>query len=167
MSTELTTEKRLKLPLLLLRYGVFIVMFFWTIDKFVDTEHAAAIFKTFYFMGGLSDTALYAIGAVELAIILGFVLGYQKLYTYGAVLALHGISTVASFGGYIKPFEGPNLLFFAAWPMLAACFTLFYLRDLDTLWTVGTVGKRTGKGDRRNVDRDTLYDPPKDTTKAA
>jgi putative oxidoreductase len=31
---------------------------------------------------------------------------------------------------------GSNILFFAAWPMLGACFTLYYLRDLDTLWSV-------------------------------
>jgi hypothetical protein len=30
-----------------------------------------------------------------------------------------------------------NLLFFAAWPMLAACFALYLLRDLDTLGVVG------------------------------
>ena len=29
-----------------------------------------------------------------------------------------------------------NLLFFAAWPMLAACFALYLLRDLDTLGVV-------------------------------
>jgi hypothetical protein len=29
-----------------------------------------------------------------------------------------------------------NLLFFAAWPMLAACIALYMLRDLDTRWTV-------------------------------
>jgi putative oxidoreductase len=29
-----------------------------------------------------------------------------------------------------------NLLFFAAWPMLAACIALYLLRDQDTLLTV-------------------------------
>lgn len=38
--------------------------------------------------------------------------------------------------------EGPNLLFFAAWPMLAACLALFLLRDEDTLATVGSHGSR-------------------------
>ena len=40
------------------------------------------------------------------------------------------------FKQYLAPFEGPNLLFYAAWPMLAACFALYRLRDLDTLWAV-------------------------------
>ena len=29
--------------------------------------------------------------------------------------------------------EGPNILFFSAWPMLAACVTLYVLRDFDTM----------------------------------
>jgi putative oxidoreductase len=48
---------------------------------------------------------------------------------------LHGISTLSSYRQYLDPFD--NLLFFAAWPMLAACVALFLLRDLDTKWTLG------------------------------
>ncbi|NER79557.1 MAG: hypothetical protein F6K42_08230 [Leptolyngbya sp. SIO1D8] len=49
---------------------------------------------------------------------------------------MHAVSTLASFPRYLDPFTTPNLLFFAAWPMLAACFGVFFLRDLDTLWVV-------------------------------
>jgi hypothetical protein len=49
---------------------------------------------------------------------------------------LHGISTVSTFSQYLAPFQGTNLLFYAAWPMLAACVTLYALRDLDTLGVV-------------------------------
>jgi hypothetical protein len=51
----------------------------------------------------------------------------------------HAISVY--FRQYLHPYEGPNILFFAAWPMLGACFTLYYLRDLDTLWTVRSSGR--------------------------
>jgi uncharacterized membrane protein YkgB len=129
-------ENRLPLALFLLRLGVFIVMFVWTIDKFVRPEHASAVFEHFYFLGGLGDNLFYLIGVIELVIIAGFILGYQKRWTYGAVLILHGISTLTSFRQYLSPFDDPNLLFFAAWPMLAACFALYYLRDQDTLWVV-------------------------------
>jgi len=54
---------------------------------------------------------------------------------YGAVLLLHGISTLSAYKQYLHPFEPHNLLFFAAWPMLAACFALYYLREADVLWT--------------------------------
>ena len=79
---------------------------------------------------------MYVIGAIEMFILLLFVAGYKKQYTYGAVLALHAVSTLASFKQYLAPFDGPNLLFFAAWPMLAACFALFNLRDQDKMWSL-------------------------------
>ncbi len=131
----MNTDNRLPLALLFLRVGVFIVMFFWALDKFVKPEHAAAVFQKFYFIGGLGGGAMSVIGGVEMVILAGFILGYQKRLTYGAVLVLHGISTLASFKLYLSPFA--NLVFFAAWPMLAACFALYALRDHDTLMTVG------------------------------
>jgi hypothetical protein len=126
----MNSNNRLPLALFLLRLGVFIVMFMWTIDKFLNPKHAAAVFESFYLISGVGNSFFYLVGLIELVIIVGFLVGYQKRWTYGAVLILHGISTLASFKGYLSPFEGPHLLFFAAWPMLAACFALYYLRDL-------------------------------------
>jgi putative oxidoreductase len=128
-------DRRIPVALLSLRLGVFIVLLMWTLDKFVNPSHAAAVYKNFYFMGGLGNEVFYLIGAIQLGIILGFVIGFKKQWTYLLVLFLHAISTFSSFRQYFAPFD--NLLFFAAWPMLAACFTLYYLRDLDTLWTIG------------------------------
>ena len=125
---------RIRLPLFLLRIGVFIVMLMWTLDKFVRPEHAAGIFKKFYGIDGISPTVFYVIGALELLLLVGFVTGTAKRYTYGLVLLLHAISTLSSYQQYLAPFD--NLLFFAAWPMLAACIALYLLRDLDTLWAM-------------------------------
>ena len=128
------TEEKLRLSLLLLRLGVFIVMFMWTLDKLVNPDHAIGIYKQFYFLSGVPTGIMYALGAAEIVIILGFVVGFMKRWTYGIVLVLHAVSTFASFGRYLDPWK--NLLFFAAWPMLAACVTLFLLRDEDTLYAV-------------------------------
>lgn len=128
-------SKRLPLALLFLRYGVFVVMLMWTLDKFVKPEHAAKVFQKFYLISGLNEKMFLVIGIIELVVILAFVAGFMKRWTYGIVLLLHAISTLSSFGSYINPWS--NLLFFAAWPMLAACFTLYYLRDADTLWVLG------------------------------
>lgn len=125
---------RLPLALLLLRLSVFLVMLMWTLDKFVNPGHAAQVYETFYLIGGLGTAAMWIAGAVELVIIVGFVLGIARTYTYGAVLVLHAISTFSSYRQYLDPFE--NLLFLAAWPMLAACLALFLLRDRDVLATV-------------------------------
>ena len=132
-----TAADRLPVSLLMLRIGVAIVMLAWTIDKLVRPEHAAGVFGAFYGMPGLGEPVFYVIGTVQLLIVLAFLAGAWRFWTYGAVLAMHTVSTLSSFRQYLAPFEGPNLLFFAAWPMLAACIALFLLRDLDKLWAVG------------------------------
>lgn len=131
-------EERLPLVLAFLRLSVFVLMFMWTIDKFLNPEHAARVYANFYFLGGLGATVMSLIGIIELMMLIGFVLGIQKSATYGAVLVLHGISTLSAFHQYLHPFDGPNLLFFAAWPALAACYALYVLREFDTRWVVGS-----------------------------
>lgn len=131
-------NQRLSVSLLLLRLTVFLVMLMWTVDKFVRPEHAAAVYEQFYFLGGVGSTAMYVLGAVELLVVIGFVLGVAKLWTYGIVLVLHAISTLSAMPVYFDPYGGQaNLLFFAAWPMLAACTALFLLRERDRLTITG------------------------------
>jgi uncharacterized membrane protein YkgB len=126
-------EKKLSLSLLLLRLGVFIVMIMWTLDKFINPEHTSQVFQTFYLAPAFGPAVSSIIGVIELVIVIGFLIGALKTFTYGAILILHLISTLASFKGYLAPYQGPHLLFFAAWPMLAACIALFLLRDDDTM----------------------------------
>ncbi|WP_350655755.1 hypothetical protein [Psychrobacter sp. S1-30-MNA-CIBAN-0213] len=129
--------KHLPLSLLLLRLGIFIVFFFWTLDKFVNPEHAASVFAKFYALENLGTSIVYVVGSLQIILIFLFVAGLFRKWTYGIILLLHAASTFATFGLYLTPFD--NLLFFAAWPMLAACVALFLMRDWDTL----TLGKRT------------------------
>lgn len=132
------TQSELSIPqlpsaLLYLRLGVFAVMLMWTLDKFVNPAHAAGIFANFYNLEGLGTALFYAIGGLELLLVLAFVAGIAKKWTYGAILLLHAGSTLSAWQFYLG---FGNLLFFAAWPMLAACYTLFVLRDHDTIMTI-------------------------------
>ena len=129
-------DKKLQLSLLFLRFSVFLVMIIWTIDKFVNPGHAAMVYENFYYIAGLESVVIYALGTIEIIILLLFLVGYKKKYTYGAVLVFHAVSTLSPFSHYLAPFEGSNLLFFAAWPMLAACLTLFLLREQDKILSV-------------------------------
>ncbi len=131
-------ETRLALSLLLLRIGVFVVMFAWTIDKLLRPEHMASVYQRYYFIGWIDTPVAYFFGSAELALILAFVLGAWKRWTYGAVLALHAVSTLATLPKYFAPFDAHNLLYFAAWPMLAACAALYLMRDADTMWSTST-----------------------------
>jgi putative oxidoreductase len=123
---------RLPLALLLLRLGVAAVMIPWSIDKIVNPDHASAVFANFYFISGLGASAFLVLGIAELLIVLAFLAGIAKKWTYGAVLIMHAVSTFASWQQYLD-FQ---LLFFAAWPMLAACVVLFMFRNNDTMLTV-------------------------------
>jgi hypothetical protein len=130
----LESSNRIRLTLLLLRVSVFVVMFMWTIDKWLRPEHAASIYDRFYGIGGLGAVVMGLLGGAEMLLLIAFLVGFAPRITYGLVLLLHAISTFSSYRQYLHPFDGSNLLFFAAWPMLAACFTLYWLRDLDTMW---------------------------------
>jgi len=133
--SNLNENMKLKWSLFTLRLGVFIVFFMWTLDKFVNPGHAAAVFKKFYLVDGLASNATYIIGSVQLLVVMCFLFGIKKRITYGTILFLHSISTISTWEKYIDPWGPKNLLFFAAIPMLAAIFTLYNLRDLDDLFT--------------------------------
>ncbi len=138
MTTFSQLQTRVAQSLLLLRLGVFLVMLMWTLDKLINPAHSAKVFEGFYAIGGVGHGLLMALGILELVLLLLFLGGIWRRFSYGSVLLLHAISTVASFGKYLDPFN--NLLFFAAWPMLAACITLYWLRDWDTLGVLGRRG---------------------------
>ena len=127
-------QSRLQWSLLSLRLGVFIVMIMWTLDKFVNPGHSARIFEHFYGINGSTDVVAYVLGALQLILMLAFLAGIKKRITYGVVFIMHGLSTLSSYNQYIYGFN--NLLFFAAWPMWAACFALYLLRDQDIKFTV-------------------------------
>mgnify|MGYP001594849623 CR=1 FL=1 len=120
----MSQEQKLPAALLGLRVSVFLVMLMWTLDKFVRSDHAAKVFSGFYFLSGWGKEAFLVIGALELGLLLGFLAGFKKRLTYGLVLVFHAVSTLSSYKQYLSPFEGGNLLFFAAWPMLVACGAL-------------------------------------------
>jgi len=133
-STNPDFQKRLHWSLLSLRLGVFIVMLMWTLDKFVNPGHSARILEGFYGISGANEVVAYILGTLQMVLILAFMAGIKKRITYGLIFVSHGLSTLSSYNQYIDGFN--NLLFFAAWPMWAACFALYLLRDQDVKFTV-------------------------------
>lgn len=129
-----SSQKKIQISLFSLRVSVFVVMLFWTLDKFINPSHSAKVFKHFYFISDAGPAMLKIIASVQLIIIITFLLGYLKKYSYWLIFIMHFVSTFSSYKQYLNPW--PNLLFFAAWPMLAACLTLVLLRKEDTLFTL-------------------------------
>lgn len=126
-----TARSRLAWTLMLVRAGIAAVFLMWTADKFVNPEHTAAVFNKFYKIPGLSATLSYVIGGAQLALVIAFLVGAFRTWTYGIILLMHAVSTFSTWDKYIDPWTYPNLLFFAAIPMLAACVGLWLLRDFD------------------------------------
>jgi len=129
---RLNMNNKLTNCLFYLRISVALVLVMWTVDKILNPAHAAGVFEKFYFLGGMGGTIMLVIAIAELVLIALFLIGRFKNITYLIVLIIHAVSTLTPFAMYLNPFEGPALLFFAAWPMLAACYTLYVLRDEDT-----------------------------------
>ena len=129
-------KKPLPICLLLLRIAIFMVMLIWSIDKFMRPLTEAAMYHRAYHLPVLPTMIMYAIGAFQILLATCFVIGLQKTLTAGLVLLGMLIYTVASYRLYMPPFHGDNLLFFAAWPMVAVCISLYLLRTQDTLFAV-------------------------------
>ncbi len=133
---DANVSSKLALSLLLIRIGVGIVFFMWTIDKLMNPEHTARVFAAFYMIPSLSVAASLAIGTIQMIVVLAFVTGTMKKYSYMAIFIMHLVSTVSTYERYLDPWTGTNLLFFAALPMLAGCWALWFLRDQDALWSI-------------------------------
>jgi hypothetical protein len=69
--------------------------------------------------------------------VLAFVAGFARFWTYGAVLLMHLVSTLSTYGRLFNPWgPGAQLLFWAAIPILAAILALFLLREQDRLLSI-------------------------------
>jgi uncharacterized membrane protein YphA (DoxX/SURF4 family) len=134
--------RQLPLSLLLLRVSIFVVFLVWTLDKFFNPGHFGGILTAFYGYDQGGAFLAYVVGSLQMILNVAFVLGLFKTWTYGAVMVFHAGSTIMPFAYYLQPFD--NLLFFTAWPMLAACIALFLLRDYDTM----TLGRKSRREDR-------------------
>ncbi len=137
MNAATTSPHHLPLSLLLLRASIVLMLAPWIVDKFRNPGHAIAVFEGFYGLGGVAEPLVYAIGIAQVVLVLCFALGVLRTWSYGLVMLMHAGSTLSSWQQYLNPFEGANLLFFAAWPMLAACIALFLLREHDNLLSLG------------------------------
>ncbi|MEL6855959.1 MAG: hypothetical protein AAFO83_12750, partial [Cyanobacteria bacterium J06607_13] len=51
--------QRISLVLLLTRISIFIAMMIWVLDKFLQPDHAAAVFQSFYGVGGIGPGISY------------------------------------------------------------------------------------------------------------
>ena len=130
-------EQQLQIGLALIRLSTGIFFLIWSIEKLIAPEVTQRIFARFYMMQ-IPIAASYAIGILQTLIVLAFMAGLFKIWTYGAILGIHAVSTLSTYKELLNPYEPPNHLFWAAVPVLAAITALFLLRKEDSLLTIST-----------------------------
>ncbi len=133
-------ERRVAISLLLLRLSLGLVMMVWAFDKILNPGHGAAVFEGFYGLSGVGESLIPMIGIAQGLIVLAFILGLARTWSYGAVLFMHAVTTLVSVSAYLQPLK--NILFFAARPMLAGLIALFLLRHEDR---IASLGGRNGR----------------------
>ncbi|MCE2510592.1 MAG: DoxX protein [Alphaproteobacteria bacterium] len=133
----MTGTRRLETGLAIVRLTAAAFFLVWSVEKIVAPERAVGVFQAFYFVESLPAMGAVLIGVVQTAIILAFACGLWKLWTYGAVLLMHGASTLSTVAQLADPYSDINHLFWAAVPVLGALIALFILREEDKLLTLG------------------------------
>ena len=128
-------EQKLQISLLLIRLSAGVFFLVWSVEKLMHPEITQKVFERFYMMQ-ISPTVSFVIGIIQTLFVLAFMAGLFKLWTYGAILGMHAVSTFSSYQQLLNPYEPPNHLFWAAVPTLAALVGLFLLRKDDVFLTV-------------------------------
>lgn len=135
-AAAIAAPRHLALSLLLIRLSVAVFLLVWVAHKFLNPERYQGMFEKFYGVA-TGDAMVLAFGIAQLLIVLAFAIGALKTLSYGAVLLMHGATSIVSYPQYLAPFEGSNILFYAGIPVLAAILALFLLREEDRLLSVG------------------------------
>lgn len=120
--------------------GVFFLV--WAAEKILAPELARRVFETFYFSSP-SEELLLATGLLQAVIVLAFMAGLLRFWTYGALLVMHTVSVVSTIPRLVDPFTVPNHLFWAGVPVWGLLFALFVLRNRDTFLAVRSPARRS------------------------
>ncbi len=88
-------QQKLKIGLALIRFSTGIFFLVWSVEKLIFPETTQKIFSKFYFLE-ISPTIALAIGVVQTLIVLAFMAGLFKTWTYGALLGMHAVSTLST-----------------------------------------------------------------------
>ena len=131
------SQQPLKIGLLLIRLSTGIFFLVWSIEKLIYPEITQKVFSRFY-MIEISPAVSYGVGILQTIIVLAFMAGLFKTWTYGLILGMHAVSTLSTYKELLNPYQPPNHLFWAAVPLLAALVALFLVRKEDKLFTLGS-----------------------------
>ena len=131
----MTDEIKVQVCLAIIRISTAIFFLVWSLRKLIQPESTQKIFSNFYFMQ-VSPEISYVVGGIQTLIVLLFMVGLFKTWTYGGLLGMHTVSVFSTYKQLLNPYESPNTLFWAAVPALGGLIALFILRDRDQWLTL-------------------------------
>ncbi len=117
----MTSEQRLTIGLFVIRLGIGIFFLASTIQRG---------FEKFY-SSQLSITISYTVGIIQVILILVFLAGLYKTFSYSALLGIQAVSLLSTYKEFLNPDKSSYLLFWQGIPVLGALIALFLLRDSD------------------------------------
>jgi len=135
MSKETIHLSSLRLPLFLTRLSIFLFLLPWQLMRFSKPESINNISQKYYKFS-MPEIGSTLTGVLMMALLIAFLVGFQKRLSYGLVALLHGIGTAMTIPNLIPGIEGYNQLFLAAIPALMAMVLLYCLRNEDTLLAI-------------------------------
>ena len=128
-------ERNTKIALLFIRLSVAAVFLAWTSNKIFFAERSVTMMSNYYFFP-FTPNILLILGILEIGLVLVFLSGKFRNWTYAIILIGHTASTLVSSPRFFPPYEFHALLYLGAFSMLGACIALYLMRDQDTLFTL-------------------------------
>ena len=143
----MTQDRRIEIALLIIRITAAIFMGLWATLKFHHPEWQRNIFEGAYNISffTVTDNLSYFLGTAQIIIILAFVSGFMRTWTYGLVMLMSAAGVLGSLGSFMTYYNYPKNLMLTSIPTLGALIALFILRDMDNLFSLsGRKHKKEG-----------------------
>ncbi len=125
--------KRLAYGLLILRVTLALFLGLWASLKFFRPEWMVNVFRGSYGLEFITQDYSFAVGSVQMLIVVLFVIGYKQTVFYALMLAMHLVGTFGAIPGFLNFTNYPNNLLLTSIPTLGAFAVLFLLRHHDLL----------------------------------
>ena len=126
------------LALLILRLSLGVFLLLWGLEKIIIPDRTVGIYDKFYGIP-IDVTIAPILGALQIALSIALLIGFQRRWSYGLATLLHAYSVISSWRSLIDPwgliYGEVRHLFLAGVPVLAGFVVLYMLREMD-LWTV-------------------------------
>ncbi len=137
-------ERRIEIALLVIRVTAAIFLGLWATLKFHRPEWQRNIFEGSYNISffTVTDNLSYFLGGIQIIIVLAFVSGFMRTYTYGLVMLMSAAGVIGSLGSFLTYYNYPKNLLLTSIPTLGALIALFILRDMDNLFSMSAKKKK-------------------------